>query len=34
MVASFRRSGDADVIPIVGARRASRRERAAYAPTD
>jgi uncharacterized DUF497 family protein len=30
----FRRSGDAEAIRIISARRASRRERAAYAATD
>jgi uncharacterized DUF497 family protein len=31
---TFRRSGDAEAIRIISARRASRRERAAYAATD
>jgi uncharacterized DUF497 family protein len=31
---TFRRSGDAEAIRITSARRASRRERAAYAATD
>ena len=31
---TFRRSGDAEAIRIINARRASRRERAAYAATD
>jgi uncharacterized DUF497 family protein len=31
---TFRRSGDAEAIRIISARRASRRERAAYTATD
>jgi uncharacterized DUF497 family protein len=31
---TFRKSGDAEAIRIISARRASRRERAAYAATD
>ena len=31
---TFRRSGDAEAIRIISARRASRRERAVYAATD
>ena len=31
---TFRRGGDAEAIRIISARRASRRERAAYAATD